>query len=371
MIQIDELRPVHLTSARDVRALDRVEPDRPKTADLYGVLTRAHPMGRLAFFHLHDGTDAIQLVAQLEQESPTFSDRPQIPATEWSLVKQLKQGARVRAMGPVGRTRTGELSVFLTNAPREQVPSGHSSAKEPELLPHLHALGNQLLLARLRAAATEYLTGKNFLELEPRLVSTSWNTTGLQPLRIDYPGFGRPIFLAPSPASQLLRALLLCGKPRVFAISRCFTSSYRDDLVSTESVLLVMKVLRPETDELQDLAKATVEHLVASQDALAPAQTTVQGWTPHELPWPPIHGSTVIAAPQMHVYSTFTHEDLAFAQRVKQVFQLFWPPGFAAADGFVETLDGDCAVGTVNVHIERLLMPLGTPLIRRLLNLGA
>jgi hypothetical protein len=104
---------------------------------------------------------------------------------------------------------------------------------------HQRFLERGVSLARLRALGTKTFESLGFIEVEPKLITLTAPLTGLEPMQVSYVGFGAPAHLFPSPARQLKQILEGTSVRSVFAVSRIFTTTFRDESTSYEALTLM------------------------------------------------------------------------------------------------------------------------------------
>jgi hypothetical protein len=104
---------------------------------------------------------------------------------------------------------------------------------------HQRFLERGVSLARLRALGTTTFERLGFIEVEPKLITLTAPLTGLEPMQVSYVGFGAPAHLFPSPARQLKQILEGTSVRAVFAVSRIFTTTFRDESTSYEALTLM------------------------------------------------------------------------------------------------------------------------------------
>lgn len=79
--------------------------------------------------------------------------------------------------------------------------------------------------------------------MNTRLISSSVISDTLEPLTINFPGFGSNAFLMTSPSTQLLQFLIESYVPSAFSVTKSFSSSYRFPNGSTELNVIVGKTI--------------------------------------------------------------------------------------------------------------------------------
>ena len=233
---------------RDVESHLRLQSNTEADADLRGLITSVRKLGKIIFFTLQDATGVMQLIVRKQDVSPE----------DWELVRKLKVRTRVWVRGSVGLSESGKPTIFLQQTPEVQDRTLESpiSGSTPEYA----QIGNQIFVARLRNRAAEFWREQGYVEIEPKYISNQWSSEGVEPLQVVYPGFGASAYLAPTPATQLLEALVATGAEAVFATSRFFSTTFRDEKSSVESLIVSARALGPSHPNHQALAKRCVAY---------------------------------------------------------------------------------------------------------------
>lgn len=348
-----------LLYARDVRSHHRLQPLVEASARISGLVTRVGGHGRVRFISLRDATGSIQLIAE----------RGKLGDADWETVKAVRAGQRITAVGGIGLSRNGELSISLTEAPISRSNDLGASLSQGE--DDYARVGSQILAARLRNRATAFFRRQGFVEIEPALISASWRSPGLEPLLVQYQGFGAPAYLAPSPASQLLDALVATGVNRVFAVSRCFTTTYRDEKSSAESSILVTKAFEMSMEEANELVREAVTEVLGDLETL-PEEITplLTDWTAKKKAWPPEPGSGEYGTPTIELYSDPVEQQGQDPTQIAEVSRVVWPPNRVIAETASEVLEGELDVVTCTLHLERMVSLLRDIPLRQLRHLG-
>lgn len=356
--QSDEVSPdnqpvsLALTSVRDIEICRKLVAEASITADLHGIVTWRTDAAKhdFVFFRLHDGTGSIQGAAR----------NPPLDNAQIALCQLIKPYDRINAKGQVTvlrNKRSGEdvLTLLLDQTPTRRTDQLDEHSTLDSIEPEVSNIGTQIFLARLRERSVKFFRSKDFLELEPRMISSSWTQGGLSPLRILFPGFGVPAYLAPSPRTQLLKAIILTGKQRVFAVSRCFTSAYRDRIVSAESPLLCAQWLNVSIEQLYGLAEEAVRYTFGDISTAPNEPSNFVGhWRQSCMNWPPTPSELRVDRPEIHTFLEFKN-DPDLIGGTTGIFRLCYPPNVVLAEGAIEKLDGDITVGTLSLHFERMV----------------
>lgn len=189
-------------------------------------------MGKLAFATIRDGVGAIQLGLSKADLGPD----------QWAVLKQLDLGDIVGAEGTVGRTKTGELTVWV-----EKLTVLTKSLQPPP--EKWHGLTDVDLRYRRRyvdlftnpdvrdvfrqrsaiiQAVRDCLVGHGYYEVETPVLQPIYGGAAARPFTTHHNTLDMQLFLRISPELYLKR-LLVGGFERVFEISR----NFRNEGIST------------------------------------------------------------------------------------------------------------------------------------------
>ncbi len=351
---------VTLRYARDVESHLQLSPTLDAYAVLAGLVTKIRRHGGIQFLQLRDATGSIQLVAM----------RDSLDDEGWSSVAGLRAGDRVHAAGTVGRSNTGQASVFLTGPPvkRNEDLGGTVAGSESTYA----NVGMQIFLARLKNRAAEFYRAAGLVEIEPKFISSTWETPGLEPIQLMYPGFGSTsACLAPSPSVQLLDAMVVTGTPAVFAASRCFSTTFRDERSSAESLIVSAKYLGATSEGLQASILSAVEFVLSELETLPEAGFHPRDeWRTRRVAGGPLGHDRQFEAPTFEIYASPEIGRGTENIRLVEIYRLLWPPHRVVAEGALEQLDAGVYLGSSTLHIERMASLLRDVPVRRIRNLG-
>jgi OB-fold nucleic acid binding domain len=349
-----------LRYSRDVETHLRITPEKEAHAELSGLVTSARSSGRIRFFDLRDTTGTCQLIAE----------RQLLTEADWVSVVALRKGNFASISGRVGFSSRGQTSVFLSRGPSQK--DGSLASPISGSSPDYAAVGTQIFLARLRHRAAEFFRNTGYVELEPKFISADWRFLGLEPLRIVYPGFGAAAFLAPTPSTQLMDALAATGTGAVFSCSRCFSSTYRDEQSSAESLIVSAKWLGESPINHYELICDAVRYVFSGLETFPEAglfpenewaQTSVSEILEN-------HQGKEVAVPTLEVYSNPSIARGPDGARVSELVRLVWPLRRTIAEGSQEVLDSGQVISSTTIHIERMVSLLRNLPVRHIRNLG-
>jgi lysyl-tRNA synthetase class 2 len=157
---------------------------------------------------------------------------------QWEVVKSLDLADWVGVEGAVGRTRTGEVSVFverLTVLGKSLLPPPHQAGADSgalsaetrsrqrylDLLMSDASLATFLLRSRLVAGARRFFTERGFLEVETPMMHPIPGGATARPFVTHHNALDSDLYLRIAPELYLKR-LLVGGMERVFELNRNF-----------------------------------------------------------------------------------------------------------------------------------------------------
>ena len=182
-------------------------------------------MGKLKFLTLRDGSGDIQLVCnQAELDEETFA-----------LLDEVDLGDIIAATGPVGTTRRGELSIFVTGwamltKSLRPLPEKWHGLKDPDLQQrrrYLHLIADETPRRHLAARAAvlrairEVLHERGYLEAEGPMLQTVAGGANAKPFTTFHDALGIETKLRIS-LELYLKRLLVGGVERVYELGRNF-----------------------------------------------------------------------------------------------------------------------------------------------------
>jgi hypothetical protein len=353
--------PIVLKHCRDVASHLALSESAPATAELTGLITAVRPVGGIRFFTLRDVTGLVQLSASQQ----TFHHD-----SEWGEIEKIRIGDRVTASGSITRSKRGDPTILLVRVPtvREAIldsPFSGSAVDYP-------LVGTQMFVARLRNRASDFLRNEGYLEIEPKLISAEWRTEGVEPLELVYPGFGASAYLAPTPATQLIDALIATGSGAVFAQSRCFSTTYRDEKSSHESTIVAARAVGINAETLAKRVTACVAYTFGELQTLPEAGLFPAGEWKERLVDAPLSSDRAedVKKPTLIMYRAPNIGRSKGGITIVQLCRLVWPPRRTIAEGSLELLDNGLALASMVFHIERMASLLRDVPFRNLRNLG-
>ncbi|WP_262692497.1 OB-fold nucleic acid binding domain-containing protein [Kordiimonas aestuarii] len=351
---------LRLEHVRDIKAQLRIDDKSAIYARLRGVITHRNNRGGILFLGLQDTTGSIQLIFKHDH----FSD------AEWLQVKSLRKTDFILAEGFVDvQSQEGlpdRLSLSITTNPiplSTDLDIAVSEADQP-----YRRVGGQIILARLKQRVCSVLSESEFVEIEPNLISVNWSGVGLEPMRIEYPGFGYYTYLAPTPVPQLFEAMIATGLPRIYASGKCFSTSYRDEKSSTEAS--VVFAIAQDTDIGKNYWEYLTKVMLSVFENVKTLPRDTRTFDPHlwetkALKWPPRIEQMDVEVPTVqlfkrpdlgiHILTPKRMADGGLSRpEVIELSRLVFPGRSVIVECAKEIRFGGLKVLTFSFHIERM-----------------
>lgn len=121
-----------------------------------------------------------------------------------------------------------------------------------------------VLISKICNKIRNRLNDLSFVEVDTRIISRFIGDELLEPLIADYPGYGSPAYLSPSPSSQLSEFLAVTLLPKVFTKTISITSSYRFPNGATEIPIIMAKAINLSPEEEKEIILKTSSNLISS-----------------------------------------------------------------------------------------------------------
>jgi len=226
-----------VTSSASARAAFEASPvpQGEKTADpvrVAGRIVLFRDIGKLIFITLQDSSGRIQVALS----------KRDLDETTWSVAKLLDLGDLIGVDGPMGRTRTGELTVWaraLTVLAKSLLPPpekwhGLSDVELRYRRRYVDLFANPDVadVFKKRSAIIDhirrFLTDRGFLEVETPMMQPIYGGAAAKPFVTHHNALDMDLYMRISPELYLKR-LLVGGLERVFEINR----NFRNEGIST------------------------------------------------------------------------------------------------------------------------------------------
>ncbi|TET32798.1 MAG: lysine--tRNA ligase [Planctomycetota bacterium] len=252
--RVDGIEPIADVLARFEKEEEGVK------AKVAGRLMSMRPHGNLTFADLRDRTGRIQL---------GFHKKLLGDAYAYIKKKVIDPGDIVTVEGEVGRTKTGEVTVFpesyvLLAKPLRPLPEKYHGLKDVELRSRmryvdLFANPESMEVFVKRTKIVEYmrrhLSGRGFLEVETPMMQPIPGGAAARPFTTHHNALDIDLFLRVAPELYLKR-LLVGGMERVFEINRNFRNEGVDRSHNPEFTMLEVYEAYSDYRGMMDLTEA-------------------------------------------------------------------------------------------------------------------
>lgn len=221
-------------------------------------------IGKLIFLTIRDSSGTIQ-----------FGLSKKLLAEQWELAKLLELGDVIGAEGQLGKTRTGEITIWVENI----VLLSKSLCQPPE---KFHGLADVDLRYRQRyvdlwanpevmelfktrsaiiSNIRENLRGKGFLEVETPMMQTVAGGAAARPFTTHHNSLDLDLFLRIAP-ELFLKRLLVGGMEKVFEINRNFRNEGLSRRHNPEFTMMEVYQAYADYNTMMDLTEDIVSDLI-------------------------------------------------------------------------------------------------------------
>jgi lysyl-tRNA synthetase class 2 len=196
---------------------------------------------------------------------------------QWEIVKALDLADWVGVTGQVGRTKTGEVSIFVAKIDvlgKSMLPPPHQAGASTGLLsPEVRArqryldlmmsdasLATFTMRSRLVAAVRSFFTARGFLEVETPMMHPILGGASARPFVTHHNALDIDLFLRIAPELYLKR-LLVGGLERVFEINRNFRNEGLSVRHNPEFTMIEWYQAYADHHVMMDLSEELFRHL--------------------------------------------------------------------------------------------------------------
>ncbi|HUT30336.1 MAG TPA: lysine--tRNA ligase [Sedimentisphaerales bacterium] len=225
-----------------------------------GRIVLLRDIGKLIFLTLRDRSGTIQI---------GLSNK--LLGEQWSLVKLLDLGDIIGAAGQLGRTKTGEITIWadsitLLSKCLHQPPEKFHGLSDTDLRyrhRYVDLWANPEVMERFKkrsavvATIREFLQGRGFLEVETPMMQTIVGGAAAKPFVTHHNSLDLDLFLRIAP-ELFLKRLLVGGMEKVFEINRNFRNEGLSRQHNPEFTMLEVYQAYGDYQVMMDLAEELI-----------------------------------------------------------------------------------------------------------------
>ncbi|MDD5458743.1 MAG: lysine--tRNA ligase [Phycisphaerae bacterium] len=250
-------------AAADIKAgyVDEKEGQTAKTA---GRIVLLRDIGKLIFITLRDSSGTIQI---------GLSNK--LLAGQWDFVKLLELGDIIGVSGQLGKTRTGEITIWveevtLLSKSLLQPPEKFHGLSDVDMRyrqRYVDLWANPEVMGRFKArsamisATRQFLNDKGFLEVETPMMQTIAGGAAAKPFITHHNSLDMDLFLRIAP-ELFLKRLLVGGMEKVYEINRNFRNEGLSRRHNPEFTMMEVYQAYADYNVMMDLTEELIGGLV-------------------------------------------------------------------------------------------------------------
>jgi lysyl-tRNA synthetase class 2 len=241
-----------------------IEDDQSQKAKCAGRIVLLRDIGSLIFMTLRDWSGAIQVGLSKK-----------LLAEQWAIAKLLELGDIIGASGQLGKTKTGEITIWadsVTLLSKSLLPPPEKfhglsdiDLRYRQRYVDLWANPEVMELFRKRSeimrTVREYLTGRGFMEVETPMMQTVAGGAAAKPFITHHNTLDMDLFLRIAP-ELFLKRLLVGGMEKVFEINRNFRNEGLSTRHNPEFTMLELYQAYADYSMMMDLTEELICLLV-------------------------------------------------------------------------------------------------------------
>jgi lysyl-tRNA synthetase class 2 len=243
------------------------EGDQAQRANCAGRIVLLRDIGKLIFLTVRDWSGAIQVGLSrqlLEQSGPG-----------WTLAKLIELGDIIGAEGLLGKTKTGEITIWadkltLLSKCLKQPPEKFHGLADVDLRyrhRYVDLWANPEVMERFRrrseiiATIREFLRGRDFVEVETPMMQTIPGGAAARPFITHHNSLDMDLYLRIAP-ELFLKRLLVGGMERVFEINRNFRNEGLSRRHNPEFTMMELYQAYADYNVMMELTEELISHCV-------------------------------------------------------------------------------------------------------------
>jgi len=250
-------------SAEDIRSKYK-EGDQTLQAKAAGRIVLLRDIGKLIFITLRDRSGTIQIGLSKK-----------LLSEQWILVKLLELGDIIGASGQLGKTKTGEITIWADNLvllskcllPPPEKFHGLADIDQRYRQRYVDLWANPDVMERFKNRSAivttirEFLTSRGFLEVETPMMQTIAGGAAAKPFITHHNSLDLDLFLRIAP-ELFLKRLLVGGMEKVFEINRNFRNEGLSRQHNPEFTMLELYQAYADYNVMMDLTERVISLLV-------------------------------------------------------------------------------------------------------------
>ncbi len=243
------------------RYVDNQEGQRARCA---GRIVLLRDIGKLIFVTLRDSSGTIQLGLSIK-----------LLEKQWDLVKRLELGDLVGAEGQLGKTKTGELTIWtdtLTVLSKALLPPPekfHGLAdvdmryrqRYVDLWANPEVMERFLTRSAMLSSIRSFLLQRGFVEVETPMMQTIAGGAAARPFITHHNTLDMDLYLRIAP-ELFLKRLLVGGMEKVFEINRNFRNEGLSTRHNPEFTMMELYQAYADYHDMMELTESLVSHLI-------------------------------------------------------------------------------------------------------------
>jgi len=236
------------------------EGDQTQQAKAAGRIVLLRDIGKLIFMTLRDRSGIIQIGLSKK-----------LLEKQWELVKLLELGDIIGASGQLGKTKTGEITIWADNVvflskcllPPPEKFHGLADIDQRYRQRYVDLWANPEVMERFKNRSAivttirEFLTSKGFLEVETPMMQTIVGGAAARPFITHHNSLDLDLFLRISP-ELFLKRLLVGGLEKVFEVNRNFRNEGLSRQHNPEFTMLEVYQAYADYDVMMDLTEEVI-----------------------------------------------------------------------------------------------------------------
>lgn len=242
-----------------------IDDDETQRARCAGRIVLLRDIGKLIFITLRDRSGIIQIGLSKK-----------LLSEQWEVAKLIELGDLIGAAGPLGRTKTGEITVWADGVtllskcllPPPEKFHGLADVDQRYRQRYVDLWANPEVMERFKARSAivatirEHLASKGFLEVETPMMQTIAGGAAAKPFVTHHNSLDLDLFLRISP-ELFLKRLLVGGMEKVFEINRNFRNEGLSRRHNPEFTMIEIYQAYADYNVMMDLTEELVSLCVA------------------------------------------------------------------------------------------------------------